>query len=97
MSIRSIVLACGIAVQLGGCGGPYKAAVEKYSMTLSQRGNTAYECVIPELKKELILNDAALACLIDKDHSKSGTTACKCADGKPDESQTNCADWLAGR
>lgn len=102
MTFRMAAFSCCLTIQLGGCCGAskavvaYKAVVEKYSTTLAQRGSTAYACVAPELKKELVLNDASLACLVDKDHSKAETTACKCSDGKPDEWQANCADWLAG-
>jgi len=91
------VLAWATAVLLAGCGGPYKKAVETYATTLQRRDATAYSCVIPELKKELILNDASLACLVDKDHSRAGTSSCKCSDGKPNDWEANCADWLAGR
>lgn len=91
------VLAWATAVLLAGCGGPYKKAVETYTATLPRRGATAYSCVIPELRKELILNDASLACLVDKDHQRSSASSCKCSDGKPDAWEANCADWLAGR
>jgi hypothetical protein len=91
-----MVIAGGVAMQLAGCMHAYKAAVEKYAQTLPARANVAYASIMPELKKELVLNDASLACLVDKDHGEPKAPSCTCADGKPDDWQANCTAWIAG-
>lgn len=101
MTFRMAAFSCCLTIQLGGCGGAhkpsaYEAAVKKYSAALAERWITQYACIELEFKKNLVLDDAALACLVDRHgHSKAETTACKCAGGEPDKWQTNCADWLA--
>jgi hypothetical protein len=80
---------------LSGCGTAYYAAVDLYVSTLPKRGAIYYGAVEPELRKELVLNDAALACLVDEEHDRSPSPACVCSKGRPDTWETNCAAWLA--
>ncbi len=82
------------ASALSSCCSSYKAAVARYTSTLRDRGKAYYGAVTPELSKELVLNDAALACLVDKDQDRAGSAACRCADGVPDSWQRNCSEWL---
>ncbi len=96
---RMFVMAMLILFFLSGCCPAYKAAVEKYAETLPDRGKSYYSKVdTPELKKNLVLNDAALSCLVDKDKEQSTpskpSAACKCSDGLPDNWQTNCSDFM---
>src|SRR5258707_4245588 len=82
------------ASALSSCCSSYKAAVASYTSTLRDRGRAYYGAVTPELSKELVLNDAALTCLVDKDQNRAGSAACRCADGAPDSWQQNCSQWL---
>jgi hypothetical protein len=82
------------SIAVTGCSTSYKATVATYTSTLPSRGKMYYGAVTPELKKELVLNDAALVCLVDKDQGLSGTAACRCSDGSPDSWDQNCSDWL---
>lgn len=96
---RMFIIAILSVFYLSGCCTAYKTAVEKYAKTLPDRGKIYYTKVeTPELKKELVLNDAALLCLIDKDKKKSTSekpsAACKCADGLTDDWEANCSDFM---
>ena len=89
------ILMLGVfATTISSCCSSYKAAVASYTSTLKDRDKAYYGGVTPDLKKELVLNDAALACLVDKDQNRAGTAACKCADGAPDSWEQNCSEWL---
>ena len=88
----SILGVCASAVS--SCCSSYKGAVASYTSTLKDRGKAYYGTVTPELKKELVLNDAALACLVDKDQGRADTAACTCADGAPNAWEQNCSQWL---
>lgn len=91
--MRYLVL---LAVLLASCASPYSQAVELYVSSLSKRGALYYDKVEPELRKELVLNDAALACLVDEENDRLGSPACACAKGQPDSFETNCDAWLGG-
>jgi hypothetical protein len=93
--VGALAILSGIA--LNGCCGTclsYKAAVAKYTSSLPERGKVYYGAVLPELKKELVLNDAALVCLVDKDQGLVNSPACLCTEGLPDAWEKNCATWL---
>jgi len=63
--------------------------------TLPARGAVYYPLVTPELRKELVLSDAALVCVVDQDHGRKATPACACVNGKPDDWEATCQPWLA--
>lgn len=93
--ISTVLTAAFVLMSVTACCGAYKSAVQKYASTLQQRGKLVYTEVVPELKKELVLNDATLACLVDKDNDRGkDSSACTCADGLPDAWESNCANWL---
>lgn len=96
--IQKFFLVPTIVMTITGCCAAYKDAVSTYAQTLPERGKIYYSKVTTDLKKELVLHDAALGCLVDKDEKKSTeeklTSACKCSDGKPDAWELNCSEWL---
>lgn len=84
------------------CCAPYKSAVSTYTQTLQAREKIYYSKIeTPELQEQVVLNDASLACLVDKDQKKSTTAspsvACQCSDGIIDSTHiwsANCKQWL---
>jgi hypothetical protein len=94
---KRVLLVGSVMIPLAACGGAYKQAVATYAGTLQQRTTNGYACIMPELRKELVLNDAGLACLVDKDRGKSETSACKCTEGRPNTWEANCANWMSGQ
>ena len=101
VNCRFIMLAAflgSLMISFAGCCSSYKKAVEKYVNTLPERSRFCQDKIEPELQKEFVLNDAALACLVDKDtdahSSEAPTAACRCADGSTDDWLKNCKEWL---
>ena len=96
---RMFLVVAVFTLTLSACCAAYKGAVEKYVDKLPDRGKVYYPKVLtPELRKDLVLQDATLICLVDKDKKKSTkeapTSACKCADGLPNNWENNCADFM---
>lgn len=88
----AIVLLCFVPM-IDGCGASYQAAVELYVSSLPQRGARYYNALEPELRRELILNDAALACLVDQENDRVPSLACVCTQD-PVNWEKSCAAWL---
>src|SRR3984957_14521480 len=101
MTLR-VFLILAPALLIGACCAPYKAGVSAYTQTLQAREKIYYtKIATPELQEQVVLNDASLACLVDKDQKKSTSSnpsaACKCSEGSIDSAHTwtaNCKQWL---
>ncbi len=97
--MRAVII--GISFLTGGCCNLYKQTVSEYTKSLPQRA-AIYEKfgIEPELKKEFIMHDAALACLVDKDTGKSSndkvSPSCACSE-KSGAWETNCRTWIGGK
>jgi hypothetical protein len=101
--MRHLAIALLATFFLVGCGASptYKASVKKYATGVAERHAVCYDRVQTEpLRRELVINDASLACAVDRQAGDSTndqpTPACRCADASSTTWVDRCAAFLGG-
>jgi hypothetical protein len=66
---------------------------------LPQRSAKEYQALIPELRAELVLRDAAAACSVAVANGKEEETApaCVCAHSSQSDWESKCDAWFKGK
>jgi hypothetical protein len=82
---------------LTACGPSVPAPVSAYAATLPGRNANQYATIIPELRGELVLQDAAVACsvAIADGKKEAEAPACVCSHSDQATWQTRCQPWFA--
>ncbi len=85
------------AISLYGCA-TVPPAIDAYVQMLPKRSgpNGAYSPLLPELKAQLALEDAAVACSVDltRGLEREKSPACQCTNSSLPDWAKNCDAWL---
>lgn len=83
-------------IALAGCAS-VPPALDYYSTTvLPKRNAGGYSTLIPELRAELVLQDATAACsvAVAKGADEATAPACVCSKSGQDDWESNCFGWM---
>jgi len=95
--LSRLIIAAATSSLLVACGPSVPAPVSAYAAKLPGRNANQYATIIPELRGELVLQDAAVACsvAIADGKKEAEAPACVCSHSDQTTWQTRCQPWFA--